>query len=229
MNRVYLDTLALAAQMVHAERKALAYHFARPADAPVSALNVAVITATHQKTVLVDWVSAKERYEARRQLADGLLKIDLKEFILPEQWEAFKSSGILAFTLRRDHPDYEPIFENLPNLRLTGIALVLEGARLNPGQTQIPWVIWHGGYEAIYKADGKAVYFSHQAATFTGFTPVASEPALIQPDISEKDLYAGISPFASWLLTIRRNVNLGLNLAGLTRADLHLSGYMLEG
>lgn len=44
MSRIYLDALAVAAQMVHAERKALAYLFGKPSDAPLSALNVATVT-----------------------------------------------------------------------------------------------------------------------------------------------------------------------------------------
>ncbi len=135
MNRLYLDTLGLTAQMVHAERKALAYHFARPADAPLSALNVAVIAGAHQKT-LRQWADAKERFEARRELADGLLALDLRRFVTEEAWIRFKRSGVLSFTIRRDHPAYAAIFEGLPGLRLTGLTLALEGVTAAEDQNQ---------------------------------------------------------------------------------------------
>ena len=229
MTRLYMDTLTLAAQMVHAERKALAYHFARPMDAPLSKLSVATIVGLHQKTVLRDWVSAKERYEARRELEDGELQIDLSLVVSKIVWEAFMKSGILAFTLRRDHPAYSAILEALPGLRLTGMSLDLPGAKVSANVSQVPWKMNHAGHEAIYRADDSVNYFSHRSINFTGFTPMNGRPPLVRPDFSEKNLYAGVSPYASWLLTLSRNVTLGLDLGQLDKAVLRLSGYILEG
>ena len=229
MTRLYMDTLTLAAQMVHAERKALAYHFARPMDAPLSKLSVATVVGLHQKTVLRDWVSAKERYEARRELEDGELKIDLSLVVSKIVWQAFLKSGILAFTLRRDHPAYSAILEALPGLRLTGMSLDLPGAKVSAGVSQVPWKMNHAGHEAIYRADDSVNYFSHKSINFTGFTPMNGQPPLVRPDFSEKNLYAGVSPYASWMLTLSRNTTLGLDLSHLGKAVLRLSGYILEG
>lgn len=229
MTRLYMDTLTLAAQMVHAERKALAYYFAKPLDAPLSKLSVATIAGLHQKTVLHDLVSAKERYEARRELEDGELQIDLSLVVSKTAWDAFVKSGILAFTLRRDHPAYSAILEELPGLRLTGMSLDLPGAKVRAGQTQIPWKMNHAGHEAIYRADGSVSHFSHNSINISGFTPIDGRPPLVRPDFSENNLYAGVSPYTSWLLTLSRDVNLGLDLNQLDRAVLHLSGYILEG
>lgn len=229
MTRLYVDTLTLAAQMVHAERKALAYHFARPMDAPLSKFTVATIVGLHQKTVLRDWISAKERYEARRELEDGELRIDLSLVVSKFVWESFRKSGLLAFTLRRDHPAYSAILEALPGLRLTGMSLDLTGARVSAGVTQVPWKMNHAGHEAIYRADDSVNYFSHKSINFTGFTPMDGQPPLVRPDFSEKNLYAGVSPYASWLLTLSRNTSLGLDLSHLDKAVLRLSGYILEG
>lgn len=229
MTRLYMDTLTLAAQMVHAERKALAYHFARPMDAPLSKLSVATIVGLHQKSVLRDWVSAKERYEARRELEDGELQIDLSQIVSKMVWEAFMKSGILAFTLRRDHPAYSAILEALPGLRLTGMSLDLPGAKVKANVSQVPWIMNHAGHEAIYRADGSVNYFSHRSINFTGFSAMNGRPPLVRPDFSEKNLYAGVSPYAAWLLTLSRNVTLGLDLSKLDNAVLRLSGYILEG
>jgi len=229
MTRLYMDTLTLAAQMVHAERKALAYHFARPMDAPLSKLTVATIVGLHQKTVLRDWFSAKERYAARRELEDGELRIDLSLVVSKFVWESFRKSGLLAFTLRRDHPAYSAILEALPGLRLTGMSLDLAGAKVSAGVTQVPWKMNHAGHEAIYRSDDSVTYFSHKSINFTGFTPMDGQPPLIRPDFSEKNLYAGVSPYASWLLTLSRNTSLGLDLSHLDKAVLRLSGYILEG
>lgn len=229
MTRLYMDTLTLAAQMVHAERKALAYHFARPMDAPLSKLSVATIVGLHQKTVLRDWVSAKERYEARRELEDGELQIDLSQIVSKMVWEVFTKSGILAFTLRRDHPAYSATLEALPGLRLTGMSLDLPGAKVSANVSQVPWTMNHAGHEAIYRADGSVNYFSHRSINFTGFSAMNGRPPLVRPDFSEKNLYAGVSPYAAWLLTLSRNVTLGLDLSKLDNAVLRLSGYILEG
>lgn len=229
MTRLYMDTLTFAAQMVHAERKALAYHFARPMDAPLSKLTVATILGLHQKTVLRDWVSAKERYEARRELEDGELQIDLSLVVSKIVWEEFMKSGILPFTLRRDHPVYSAILEALPGLRLTGMSLDLPGAKVGAGVSQVPWRMNHAGHEAIYRADNSVNYFSHRSINFTGFTPMNGRPPLVRPDFSEKNLYAGVSPYASWMLTLSRNATLGLDLSQLDKAVLRLSGYHLEG
>ncbi len=229
MTRLYMDTLTLAAQMVHAERKALAYHFARPMDAPFSKLTASTIVNLHQKTILRDWVNAKERFDVRRELEDEALSIDLSLVVSKFVWEAFLKSGILSFTLRRDHPAYSSILEALPGLRLTGMALDLPGAKVGPGVSQVPWRMVHAGYEAIYRADESVNYFSHKSISFTGFTPMNGHPPLVRPDFSERNLYAGVSPYASWLLTLSRNASLGLDLSHLDRAVLRLSGYMLEG
>lgn len=229
MSRLYIDTLSLAAQMVHSEKKALAYHFARPADAPLSKLNVATITSAHQKVVLQDWVSAKERFRVKRLLADGLLTLSLQDMVAKEAWTAFQKTGLLAFTIRRDHPKYVAVLEALPGLRLTGLSLSLKGAKTATGQTQIPWLLTQGGLETIYSADGTSFSFSHRSIPVRGFTPVAGGKSLIQPDFSELNVLAGISPYASWLLALSRNSTLGLDLTGLKEAELQLYGYMLEG
>lgn len=229
MTRLYMDTLTLAAQTVHAERKALAYHFARPMDAPLSKLTVATIVGLHQKTVLRDWVSAKERFEARREIEEGGLKIDLAVIVSKMAWEAFLKSGILSFTLRRDHPAYSAILEALPGLRLTGMSLDLPGAKVADGVSQVPWKMHHAGHEAIYRADNSVNYFSHKSIVFSGFSPMNGQPPLVRPDFSEKNLYAGVSPYASWTLSVSRNPSLGLDLSHLKKAVLNLSGFMLEG
>lgn len=231
MTRLYMDTLTLAAQMVHAERKALGYHFARPMDAPLSKLSVATIVALHQKTVLGDWAYAKNSYKARRRLQDGELQIDLSEVVSKIVWEAFLESGILPFTLRRDHPAYNAIFQALPGLRLTGMSLDMPGAKLSPNAKvqQVGWKMNHGGYEAIYLADNSVTYFSHKSITFSGTSPLNGQPPIVRPDFSEGDLYAGVSPYASWLLTLLHNVPQDLDLRHLDRAVIRLSGYIMEG
>ncbi len=87
----------------------------------------------------------------------------------------------------------------------------------------------HAGHEAIYKADGRPVYFSHRAIKFSGFTPLEGDRPLVTPDFSERNLFAGVSPFASWLLALSSHPALGLNLSELQRAEVRLSGYIIEG
>jgi len=229
MSRIYLDTLAIAASMVHSEKKALAYHFARPMDAPLSALNVATITYAHQKILMKDWVSAKERYEARQELEPGLLTLNLKSLVSVEAWRSFKSTGLISFTIRRNHPEFEFLWEGLPGVRITGMELVLDGARVAVGQKQIPWIMSHGGSELIYKEDGKPIAFSHRAVAFRGFTSLTGEKPMVRPDFSETNLYAGLSPFASWLLALSPSPILGLDLKGLTDIEIKLSGYIILG
>lgn len=230
MTRLYMDTLTLVAQMVHAERKALAYLLARPVDAPLSKLSLSTIVGVHEKTVEA-WLYAKERYEARRQLEDGALQIDLSLVVSKIAWQAFIESGFLAFTLRRDHPEYSAILEALPGLRLTGMTLDLPGAKVNANikVQQVGWNMNHAGYEAIYRADKSVTYFSHRSITFSGTSPLDGRPPIIRPDFSEKNLYAGVSPYASWLLTLLSNETLELDLRHLDGAVLRLSGYIMEG
>ncbi|CAI8918679.1 hypothetical protein EMIT0P100_310002 [Pseudomonas sp. IT-P100] len=229
MSRVYLDTLTIAAQMVHAEKKALAYTFARPVDAPLSAMNVATISIAHQKAVSRDWVAAKERYEARRHLQPGQLDLDLRLLVSAVNWDIFKESHVLSFTIRKDHPKYSVVWEYLPAVRVTGIELVLDGAKIAVGMTQIPWAMTQGGSEIIYRSNANPVAFNHRPVTFRGFTSLVGDEPIVKPDFSENDLYAGLSPFASWLLALSLNPSLGLNLEDLKSATLRLSGYFIDG
>ncbi len=229
MSRLYQDTLNLAAQMVHAERKAMAYHFARPSEATLSAFNAATIINAHQRTVLVDWVSAKERYRARRELAPGQLTIEIRDVVGDEEWTAFKATGMLAVSFRRDHPHYQAILESLPGLRITGVEIVLDGAEVAAGHTQIPWLLTQGGTEQIYDSAGASVTFSHRPIRFNGFTSLDGRPSLIKPDFSEDNLYAGVSPFASWFLALSNNTFLALELDQLHAASFVFSGYMVQG
>lgn len=232
--RFYGDALSLVGSMIHAERKALAYSFARPARAPVSALNVGALAATHQTAVLVDWVQAKARYQARRELSKDALSIELKELVSPRSWEAFKRGDgrgghPLQFNIRRDHPKYQPIFDHLPGLRITGLCLTLHGAKVKQGQEQVGWLLFHGGVETLYKQDGSTVHFSHPQISFNGFTSLNGTPPIVDSDFSEKSLYAGLSPFAHWLLLMSDNPLLGLDLKQLTSAKLSIQGYIVEG
>ncbi|TKV43717.1 hypothetical protein A0U87_11815 [Sphingobium sp. MP9-4] len=229
MNRIYLDTLSMAAQMVHAEKKALAYHFGRPAIATVSALNMSLIAGEHMRVAVTQWAAAKNRYAARRRLETGQLSINLREIVDEETWRDFKANAILSFTIRRDHPRYAALLSSMPGLRITGMEILFAGAQIAEGQTQIPWTMLQMGSELIYAGNGTATAFSHRPVLFRGWTPIAGAGRLVDPDFSENDLYAGISPYASWLFTFVAHPTLGLNLEELESATLKMSGYLIDG
>lgn len=62
-----------------------------------------------------------------------------------------------------------------------------------------------------------------------GFGSVRGDDPLVVPDFSENDLYAGVSPFASWMLVLEDDQELELDLKQLTSAKLKLSGYFIDG
>lgn len=228
MSRLYLDTLAFSAQMVHAERKALSYHFAIPSDAPVSAQNVAVIAGAHQRNNAY-WLNAKSRWASKRLLKEGTLRLDLSKLVTEVSWETFKATGLLGFTIRSDHDLYGLKFDYLPGLRLTGVRLVLKGAKTARGQDHIPSVLTHHGTETIYLADGTARVFSHRMVRFSGFSPVdGNSSEMLDPDFSENGLYAGVSPFAAWMLRLSSDSRLGLDLSELESAHLEVYGWILQ-
>jgi len=226
MHRLYADTLSLAAQMVHAEKKALNYHFARPGDAPVNALNLATIAGDHNRAVLVDWAGAKLRYEARREIAGLNLRLD--KLVPPNAWEAFKRTGVLSFSLRFDNPSYSALFKTLSGLRLTGMELNLRGAVATVDQEYSSWSMTQMGSESIYRRNAVPVYFSHHTVEFTGLVALSGARSVLKPDFSERNLYAGVSPFAAWLLVMNQDETLRLDLSNLERAELVFDGYMLE-
>ncbi|MFB9246463.1 hypothetical protein [Massilia antarctica] len=226
MHRLYADTLALAAQMVHAEKKALNYHFARPGDAPVNALNLATIVGDHNRAVLVDWAGAKLRYEARREIAGLSLRLD--KLVPANAWEAFKRTGVLSFSLRFDNPAYSALFRALSGIRLTGMELNLRGAVAPADQEYSSWSMTQMGSESIYRRNADPVYFSHHTVEFTGLVALSGARSVLKPDFSERNLYAGVSPFAAWLLVMNQDETLRLDLSALERAELVFDGYMLE-
>lgn len=228
MSRLYLDTLSTTAQLVHAERKALNYNFGLPADAPVSALNVAELAAEFVANQS-RWVTWKEQSKRKQKLIPGQLKLDLTRLVTNDMWDTFKKTGLMGFTIRHDHEIYSPIFDWLPGLRITGFKIVLKGAQAAPNQPYLPVMLTHLGGERIYLANGSINSFSHRTTQYRGLTPIdAAQGDLLDPDFSEEGLYAGVSPFASWLLEISNHVNLGLNLSRLEAASLEVNGYIIE-
>lgn len=227
MSRIYLDSLSVAAQMVHAERKALAYLFGKPSDAPLSALNVATITAAHLLTRR-EWANSKESFQARRNLKREV-EVDLESLVVPSYWAAFKRTKVLSFCIMPDQGKLKHYWKGLPAFRITGVELVLDGAQSADASIQVYWVLTHAGTELIYRAKSKSVVFSHRAVPIGGFVSVRGDDPLVVPDFSENDLYAGVSPFASWMLVLEDDQELELDLKQLTTAKLKLSGYFIDG
>ncbi len=227
MSRLYFDMLSLAAQRVHAEKKALAYHLGRPADAPLSAFSVVDLRKAHVQ-VGEDWSIAKERYKSRRVLKPGAFAIEIERLVLPPMWQEFKRTGRLLFTIRYEDPFYAPNFKAMPGLRLTGMEIVLTGATANPDQEQVPWRLTHGGYERIYDSNEGYASFSHRVVRFSGTSSISGGTSLVDSDFTEGGLYSGVSPFATWLLALSEHPALGLDLSQLTNAELHLSGYYID-
>ncbi|WP_413674380.1 hypothetical protein ACEN9H_08455 [Massilia cellulosiltytica] len=226
MTRLYVDALGLAGQMVHAEAKASAYLFGRTTDVRFSTMNVAAIAGAHED-VVGDWVTAKESFRPRRELEPGALVFELRNFVTDEAWTTFLEYGALSFTLRRGHPDYEATLRYLPGLRMTGLAIELTGASPLAGQKQLGWQVSQFGLEMLYPLDDRPVYFSHNPVTIQVFTPFDGSKPLLTDDFSEHDLYAGVSPYATWL--VRCDAEALKQLGDIQGVQFRLSGYIVEG
>ena len=117
----------------------------------------------------------------------------------------------------------------MPGVRITGVELELQGATLADADIPVYWLLDHAGTELVSRRRAAGVVFSHAPVTITGFTSISGKPPLIKPDFTEGNLYAGVSPFASWLLSLNPDPQLELDLSGLTSAKLKLSGFFIEG
>lgn len=227
VSRLYMDSLDLAARLVHAEHKALAYLYGETAPAPVSALNMATIQGAHLRAVtqLAHYTS---EFRPLRMLAGGRLTLELQALVSELAWQAFKTTGKISFTIRRDHPRYHASFSR-PGLRITGMQIAQTGARVAAGQKEIAWHLAHGGTERIYREDGRMVVFSHHVTPLTLHTPLDGGEPVTKPDFSEDKLYAGVSPFATWFLFAKDIPALRLDLSRLSSLRLELWGYYVEG
>jgi hypothetical protein len=228
MSRLYLDSLNVVAQMVYAERKAINYHFARALDAPVSKFNFSSLAAAHIENLAMAKNAARayESYQARRTVTELVLDVD--KICDARAFEIFKSTGLLLFVIRRDG-FYEPYLERYCGFRITGMEVRLPGVQLNPGYKSIPWAMTHSGTEFIYKRDGSEVKFTHRQISFEGDTSTSGEKPFLSSDFSADEMYAGVSPFAQWILQVSKNKKLGVELSGVHDMQLVLTGYMVEG
>jgi hypothetical protein len=226
LQALYRDTISAIGQMVHAERKALAYTFARPLAAPQSQLTLASLVAAHLSNES-DWISAKERFAPKIELNEDVLEIQLKKFVSKNVWEVFLRTKVLPFVIRQDHPDYVAKFQNLPLLRMTGAKLAFPGARLKGSEDQIPWQLTHLGFERLYRSDGSVVEFVHAAEPIIGFSSISKAQTILKPDFSDRGLYTGLSPFAGWILHLSDHPQLGLNLQHLEGAKLTIHGFVM--
>lgn len=225
MTRLYVDALALAGQMVHAEGKALGYLFGRPADVPFSTLNVATIAAAHAD-ITNRWREFKERFRPKRNLKPGVLAFKLRDFVTDAAWNSFLKVGTLPFTLRRDHPGYFSVLRYMSGLRITGLSIALDGATVPSDLRYLGWTVRQLGHETIYPSEQRPVRFSHTVISATAFTAFNGEPPIVEDDFSEGELYAGISPFASWIISCDDETLLRIsNIADVT---FGVSGYFVE-
>lgn len=233
MRRLLRETLVMTGRMIHAERKALNYLFARDADVSIPMLNLATLNAAHARA-REDWVTAKSRHDARirREISPHAIALRMSSLVQPVAFEAFKRTGVLNFSIRIDHPHYGAILRHLPGLRVSGISLLFNGASMNPAAPQqIPWRLIHHGHQVVYRQSGESFHYSHQPLVFSGLSdPAGTAPPGIHPEVTEGGIYAGASPFASWLLEVNiADEHLAVDLSVLDELTMHLSGYMLEG
>jgi hypothetical protein len=225
--RLYLDSLSITAQCVHAERKALGFMIGTPAEPKLSAFSAATIQGVHVATTK-EWIDAKEE-QRKRPLRDDALVTDIVNLVDgpgSDAWKTFRETGAIGFSIRRDNPTYRNVF-NLPGLRVTGVSMELVGARSENPAARIFWILTHGGHSAVYRRDKYMARFSHKPVMVDGDSDLAGGPPLLLPDFSEAGFYSGLSPFATWSLVIPDFAGLGLDLSGLTGAKLRWRGYIM--
>lgn len=217
MMRVYLDTLALLARMVHLFKKAAHYDLAIPASAPVSALNVSTLTAAFQATT----AQLITLGTIRRQLLRAVT-IDLRAVAGEDAWQAMIESGILQFSLRPQDIALAP----LPALRATGLQV---RSRVAPGVNSVQGRslrLIHCGTERVFVSDGVPVVFVRRPQSYTLVLATDEKTDPLDPDITEAGKFQPVSPYSSWTLELRRvSREERENLADIT---LRILGYIFE-
>lgn len=250
LTRIYRDTMTFVGSCVHAERKALAYATNEPVMAPISELSTATLVDTHAKTTTA-WLAAKNRFKKRKtrefvldlfdfidkpksdSIADSLSSANAgasKDESEPDSLARFKNTGELVFFIRRDHEKYAYKFKNMPGLRLMNIELLLQGVVVRPDAPftggEIYWKLKQGGREEVYRPDGSMVNFRHMPVSVGGSLMVDGSPGTTDPGFTEDELYFGLSPFASWHLSI---IDFSyFNFSNLKGAQLKVKGSYVE-
>lgn len=231
MTRIYRDALSFAGKIVHAERKALGYVLSTPLRVALSEFNASTIADARRQTTQA-WLNAKENFRVRRELNADLLTFDLADFCDGKSgatWSAFKSSGRLVLAFRHDHPDYEFDLSHLPCMRVTGLELRLAGVKRKGapvGTQQVYWRLYQDGHELVFRSDGSVVRFRHSPLWIDGSSSLVGGASLIKADFSERGLYSGLSPFATWALQIK-DFEL-FDFSGLSDAHFRVTGYYLQ-
>jgi hypothetical protein len=226
---LYMDALALAAHMIHRQRRALGYHYVQQDFKSFSRQWASSLDFAYAETKGLYEQAASAYYRAKRELASDRFKIAVRQMVTDAAWQGFQRTGVLSFTFTRDLTKF-PELESLPGLRITGVAIDFPGIVFTAGPTgNLAWRLLHPGYAQVYDSTGKALTFRHSPCPIDGFTPIDSGEPLLKKDFVQDDLYAGLSPFTTWTLALSRNPGFNINMDGLQNVMVTFEGYIVEG
>lgn len=225
LKRIRRASLDLAAQLIHAQEKAMAYLFCTHATPKVSARNALEIEAAHA-AVTSSWIRAKESYKPIKTLKPGAFRIQLKRFAADQDWKRFTSlkSGNRPLQLSinvRDIETNSPLL-NLPGLRITGARLIFDGIQLQVDDV-INWVMYQDGRETLITPDGETIRYAKLPARLQGFI---SESDVVDSDNSENGIYSGLSIFSTWRLVISESTR-KIDYNSLKDLVLAIDGYYM--
>jgi hypothetical protein len=136
------------------------------------------------------------------------------------QWQSFRETGILIFNIKPDHPR----FRGMALVQLHEVAVKVEGVETSDGELRADLI--HTGNAKITRLDKELIEFSHPPrVTRIHYKLSAEDNVSVPGDLGYgENRFACLTPYAQWILDLRRDLNPGLCTSEIKIVRLSFDG-----
>lgn len=222
-------------KILYLEHRALDYWSVRLTDFSIeSDQTVEDLRAVHGRFLTAEALAATDRNSADQSFGpDGPgsqqiepISVSLTRDEMPEEFERFRRTGRLVFTIPDDHPAFQLGFAAIT---VRHVDVRVPGVRITSDRLSIR--ITHSGDAVFRDTQNRRVNFSHNPRFIIVARNLVSD-RLISGNNNlggEPGTFAFISPFTTWTMEILDRFNQGQtpDLTQVERVDLTFSGFFL--
>jgi hypothetical protein len=223
-------------KILYLVHRALDYWSLRLTDFSVlSDQTVEDLIAVYGRLLLAETLAATDRNRADQSFGPNRMggpqeepiRFSLTRDDLPEEFERFRRTGKLVFTIPDDHRAFQLGFAAIT---VRDVDIHVPGVQIN--STSLSIRITHSGDAGFRDTQDRRINFSHNPRFTIVTRDVASDNLITEINNNlggETGRFAFVSPFTTWTVEILDRFNQGQtpNLSQVQRIDLAFSGFFL--
>jgi hypothetical protein len=139
----------------------------------------------------------------------------------PTEFPNFRQTGSLTFAIPRDDPSFNV---GLAAITLKGVIVRIPGAKTDDNRVSLELI--HRGRAEFLDTARNLLVFSHEPrATQVVYDQVSGPITDDSANLGQDGSFAGLSPFATWTVSLLKANNPGLDLSNAAEITLDFSGF----